>query len=163
MPGKSGWAAVAVVIFDDISSVLLIKRASVPGDPWSGDVAFPGGRFKDGDSDLIATAIRECGEETGIRLTREMYVGVLNVNSPTNAPQIKVLPVAFSASSSLLRELKVDRTEVEEAFLLGIDLSGARQTVIERPCYRGPALEYKGYIIWGMTYRILMELLERLR
>ena len=42
---------------------LFITRAAHPGDPWSGDVAWPGGRLEKGETELQA-AIREvrgCG------------------------------------------------------------------------------------------------------
>ena len=38
------------------------------GDPWSGHMALPGGRREPGDPDLVATVIREVGEEVGISL-----------------------------------------------------------------------------------------------
>ncbi|MFL5552493.1 MAG: NUDIX domain-containing protein, partial [Gemmatimonadaceae bacterium] len=39
--------------------LLFIKRAEYPGDPWSGQIAFPGGREESGDGSLAETAIRE--------------------------------------------------------------------------------------------------------
>jgi hypothetical protein len=40
----------------------------VPGDPWSGHVAFPGGRAEPGDASPWHTAARETWEETGLDL-----------------------------------------------------------------------------------------------
>ena len=34
------------------TEILFIKRASKDGDPWSGDMAFPGGHREDDDRDL---------------------------------------------------------------------------------------------------------------
>ena len=42
--------------------LLLIRRAVNARDPWSGDVALPGGKVEAGETDLEA-AIRECKEE----------------------------------------------------------------------------------------------------
>jgi len=39
-------------------SVLMIKRADREGDPWSGHMAFPGGRKDRGDSNTLVTAKR---------------------------------------------------------------------------------------------------------
>ena len=47
--------------------LLFIKRSSHPNDPWSGDVAFPGGRLNPGESELQA-AKREVLEEIGVDL-----------------------------------------------------------------------------------------------
>ncbi len=44
-----------------------ITRAAHPGDPWSGDVAWPGGRVEPGETDLQA-AVREVREEVGLDL-----------------------------------------------------------------------------------------------
>src|SRR4051812_31480098 len=63
-------AAVAVVLRErgGETEVLLIRRAERDGDPWSGHVAFPGGRADPGDASLEATAIREAREEVGLDL-----------------------------------------------------------------------------------------------
>ena len=69
---QPGWdyAAVAAVIRDrpDGAEVLLIRRAETEGDPWSGHMALPGGRFDPGDRDLVVTAERETREEVGLDL-----------------------------------------------------------------------------------------------
>ena len=43
---------------DGTLECLFITRAAHPGDPWSGDVAWPGGRLEKGETELQA-AIRE--------------------------------------------------------------------------------------------------------
>jgi len=47
--------------------VLFIQRAARVGDPWAGDVAWPGGRLDAGETELDA-AIRETREEVGLDL-----------------------------------------------------------------------------------------------
>lgn len=50
--------------------MLFIRRAINPRDPWSGNVALPGGRQDEADcGDDEATAIRETREEVGLDLT----------------------------------------------------------------------------------------------
>src|SRR5204863_9652046 len=64
-------AAVALIFRagrDGSPELLFIKRAEYPGDPWSGQIAFPGGREESGDASLQQTAIRETRGETGIDL-----------------------------------------------------------------------------------------------
>src|SRR4051812_3842337 len=54
-------AAVAAILRDAAEGpeILFIRRAEHPQDPWSGHMAFPGGREEPGDADLLETAIRE--------------------------------------------------------------------------------------------------------
>jgi len=71
-------AAVALIITEcDSPSVLLLKRAKNTNDPWSGQWAFPGGRWEEGDKDLLDTSIRETYEECGYRLTRDELIMTL--------------------------------------------------------------------------------------
>ena len=53
-----------------------IKRASRPGDRWSGYVAYPGGRQEATDESLFHTVHREVKEEVGIDLTGSNFVHV---------------------------------------------------------------------------------------
>ena len=55
------WAAVALVLRGrtvDDAELLFIRRAERVGDPWSGHIAFPGGREEEGDETLADTADR---------------------------------------------------------------------------------------------------------
>lgn len=65
--------------------LLFIQRASRHGDPWSGDVAFPGGGRDIEDDDDLAAAVRETAEEVGLDLS----VG------SGNAIQVGTLPQRF--------------------------------------------------------------------
>ncbi|HHO50392.1 MAG TPA: CoA pyrophosphatase [Deltaproteobacteria bacterium] len=71
-PRDSSWhgAAVAILIAGPpgAQEVLFIERAHRPLDPWSGDMAFPGGFRDPRDDDALATAQRETLEEVGLRL-----------------------------------------------------------------------------------------------
>jgi 8-oxo-dGTP pyrophosphatase MutT (NUDIX family) len=65
-------AAVSVILRSQTPEsgleVLLIERALRDGDPWSGHMAFPGGRTDVHDTTLQNTAMREAHEEVGVDL-----------------------------------------------------------------------------------------------
>ena len=82
--GSSLWfhSSVAILLKTDRESgpcVLLIQRATREGDPWSGHMAFPGGRLSPQDHFPLDAAIRETYEETGFDvLGKAYYVGQLS-------------------------------------------------------------------------------------
>lgn len=78
---NAGEVASAVAIIIDSNrvnrSVLLIRRRDRQGDPWSGQIAFPGGHKSKDDQTLLQTAVREASEEVGIDLYQHGLLGVL--------------------------------------------------------------------------------------
>src|SRR5262245_23913673 len=73
-------AAVAMVLANgpEGPSVLFIERAQHPGDPWSGHMAFPGGRVDPGDARPRDAAERETLEEVGLSLRGAELIGRLD-------------------------------------------------------------------------------------
>ena len=65
-------AAVCMILKSDASknqiAVLLVQRKISESDPWSGHMAFPGGKYEEEDGNLLNTATREVMEECGIVL-----------------------------------------------------------------------------------------------
>lgn len=163
-------AAVAVILHEaaDGLSALFIKRAEQVGDPWSGQIAFPGGRFEPGDGDLLATAIRETREETGIDLGPAEKLGALDDVNPRSPqlPPIVVRPYVFA-----LRErpaLVPSPAEVQRGFWIPFQtlIEPATSTQITLTLRGVPrtftAYQVDGEVIWGMTERILRFFLERI-
>jgi 8-oxo-dGTP pyrophosphatase MutT (NUDIX family) len=72
-------AAVAIILreADAGPEVLFIERARRTGDPWSGHMAFPGGRIEPEDDDARRAAERETFEEVGISLDTAETLGRL--------------------------------------------------------------------------------------
>jgi 8-oxo-dGTP pyrophosphatase MutT (NUDIX family) len=158
-------AAVALILapHQDDQAILFIQRAEYPDDPWSGQIALPGGRRDGTDQDLLATAVRETAEETAVALTRESLIGQLDDLRPVSPhlPPIVVRPFVF-----LLPHQPATRIsgEVADAVWVpcGLLLPGTRDETVHAgsrslvmPGYRvGP------HFIWGMTERIVTHFLH---
>ena len=169
--GPARRAAVALILRIgelDAPEVLLIKRATYAGDPWSGHVAFPGGRHEPGDATLEQTAIRETWEETGIDLVRQgVMLGRLDDVEPRTPilPPLVITPyVALVAADVCL----ATGPEVAEAFWVPLsalqDPQASREVVLELTGgpQAVPSFQHRGYTIWGLTERILREFFEYL-
>lgn len=162
------WAAVALVLVSSPDSLLLIRRADRAGDPWSGHMALPGGRRATTDTDLVGTAIREALEEVGLQLGREQVAGPLADVIPRTPtlPPIAVRPFVFLLST---RPQLALNEEVSTAVWVPIDhlLEGANYRPVQLEL-RGETREFPAYhledaFVWGMTERILSDMLEEFR
>jgi 8-oxo-dGTP pyrophosphatase MutT (NUDIX family) len=153
-----------VVLTPDPDSILLIRRAERTGDPWSGHMAFPGGRREPGDPDLVSTAIREMAEEVGITLPGEHLMGRLADVVPRTPvlPPIAVRPFVFVLPDRPVPTLNPevasvhwvevdDITRPEAHHLVRLELAGQSREVL--------AYRLTDGIVWGMTERILTDLL----
>ena len=137
----------AVMIITDRQSVALIRRQKRNDDPWSGQIALPGGLRKRGET-LQQTAVRETAEEVGIHVTPAGYVGSYRTH-------IRDLIVAAFFSFVNEEPKFTIGEEVEEVNWVKIDCLSPTTTETGYPAYK-----YDRGVIWGLTYRILGECLE---
>jgi 8-oxo-dGTP pyrophosphatase MutT (NUDIX family) len=166
-------AAVALILREAARGLelLFIRRAEHDGDPWSGQVGFPGGRAEPGEGDLRFTAIRETAEEIDLHLKgADQLLGELDevrAMARMRPLDLTVRPFVFA-----LPEPEADlrpSAEVTSLHWIPLDeIRGARWrgtldydqegTTLHFPCLR-----YDGLVIWGLTYRMFTnfnELLE---
>lgn len=142
---------------------LFVRRAEVEGDPWSGNVALPGGRRDPTDADLLDTARRETLEETGIRLERADYLGRLGEIVPRSRhlPAICVTP--FVAWLDGDQEIRFNHELTDHVWIPVPTLRDPefRSTLrIEEPAVREfVTIDYEGHVIWGLTFKILEDFL----
>jgi len=165
------WAAIALVLrlgALGVPELLMIKRAEMERDPWSGHVACPGGRQEPGDRDLAHTAMRETWEETGIDLERVGRVlGTLDDISPRTPvlPPIVIRPFVVAVPTAV--EI-VQSDEVAAAFWVPLPALRERASwgqgmVTVRGAQREVVTFTHGdYTVWGLTERVLRQLLDRI-
>ncbi len=159
-PARARAAVALIVTPEHPDAVLLLRRAEHPGDPWSGQMALPGGRWSPGDADLRATAIRETIEELDLDLRNAPFLGTLDDLAPSTRvlPAISVRPHVF-----LLEGRKPLRPNREVSITTWTPLSTLLHPDTRRPYVwprEGTTFTTPGYylqegVVWGMTERIL--------
>ncbi|MBI4502782.1 MAG: CoA pyrophosphatase [Gemmatimonadetes bacterium] len=153
-------AAVALVVVPAAGDldVLFIRRAEMPGDPWSGHIALPGGRRHSADEDLRETATREAREEVGVTLTPGDFVAELDEVTPRSRVlrPIVVRPYLFglghrpdlSLSSEVADWLWVPLTVLCRS-------RGEAVVEVQGSSLRVPAFTIGSTVVWGLTERIV--------
>ena len=149
--------------------VLAIQRAESARDPWSGQMALPGGSVDDADAGLVAAAVRETREETGLRLDAlRDAVGRIEMVRPLGVrlPAIAIWPFVFRAEPGAVA--RVNSREVASVHWFPIDAltdernRGSYAWKEGREVRWFPCVRVEGRVIWGLTYRVLTWFLEAL-
>jgi 8-oxo-dGTP pyrophosphatase MutT (NUDIX family) len=167
----SAQAAVAILLqprVDDLH-LLFIHRAHHPQDPWSGHMAFPGGRKNPEDADLRITIHRETQEEIGVDLNSQgEYLGrMAELQAMSGGRPLSMIVAPFVYLISSEAELQPDPVEVQDTLWVPLDFiqrddveSLVHHPMIDSNTIEVPGLVYSGKTIWGLTYRMLREFLE---
>ncbi len=162
-------ASVAMILHQSAGDVevLFIQRAAHHQDPWSGHIAFPGGKLEEGELECQA-ACRETFEETGIDLGLGRYLGRLSDIIGANLP-VRVSCCLFSIDR--LRFRPVLNEEVRDLFW--VSLSDLRDpgrhlrssVAFDRKRFEVPAIQLpvdNKPVLWGITYRLVTQFLSLL-
>jgi 8-oxo-dGTP pyrophosphatase MutT (NUDIX family) len=165
VPRKS--ASVAVIFRDahDDEEVLLIRRAEREDDPWSGQVAFPGGMVSPADKTFEDTAKREAAEEVGLDLSNgaAVFRGYMR-DFRARTKEVVVVPSVFKlAAPSALTPNQEEVASYEWASLGELAGEEARSSYLI-PKGGGqipfPCIVHRGLVVWGMTERILSAIIR---
>ncbi len=164
-PGQNR-AAVALILVGPERNLRLcfIRRAERQGDPWSGHMAFPGGRADPTDPTAQAVAERETQEEVGLALRPEHLLSPL-----------AELPVRLAGRetgmtlSSFVYYLGPEPAplqpngEVAGAYWIGLehlwDPANGTHYRLQREGVDMvfPAIRFQDTVIWGLTFRLLTQ------
>jgi 8-oxo-dGTP pyrophosphatase MutT (NUDIX family) len=163
LTGEEREAAVLapVVTRDGADHILFTKRADHLSD-HPGQMSFPGGGREPEDADLLATALREAGEEIGLRAEEAEVVGRLDdIRTITD---YLVRPFVARVTD---REYRPGDEEVAEVAVLPVEgLTDPDNYESERrdhPHYGEIRLHFfrvDGVTVWGATANMLVQLLE---
>lgn len=168
-------AAVAMILRDaghpEGAEILFIRRAEDPRDPWSGHMAFPGGRHdpEDGD-DLLVTATRETAEELGLDLGAHAEPLGRLPDLPAVARGrpvgMVIRPYAFALRGSPV--LTPNREVAEVVWAPLGPLARGELRAVHPYVYEGRSLELPAHrlgerIVWGLTHQMVETFLDLLR
>ena len=163
----SSRAAVSLVIREGHSGLelLFIHRAEHPADPWSGQMAFPGGRSEPGESDLAATAIRETAEEIGVDLYKvgERLGALDEVRAMARGKlmDLAIMPFVFRVSGTPEARPNEEVRDVHWISLdglLGPEWRSTMEYVHGGSTFHLPCIRWDRRVIWGLTFRMFTNL-----
>jgi len=149
--------------------ILFIQRATSDQDPWSGQIAFPGGGKELEDVSSMAAATRETLEEVGIRL--EPYANIGRLDDHQGRNNNRSLNLVISCFVFYVTEIPVLRPNYEVAEVFWKPLSyliDPTKTFDYQTSFRDqpyPAIDLgvgqsgQDRILWGLTYRFVQNLL----
>ncbi|HAB46695.1 MAG TPA: hypothetical protein DCE20_10770 [Gammaproteobacteria bacterium] len=171
VPGQRE-AAVALVLQPKVSGLraLFILRAKKEGDPWSGQMALPGGHRETIDADLVETARRETHEEIGLDLNQAgRYLGSLAGirANPRAGFDLVVTPQVFALEDKAV-PLQPNE-EVAEVLWGNLDemISGRSLTDASFPEFQRegtfPGYQVGAQVVWGLTFRMINDFFDLIR
>ncbi|MET0183134.1 MAG: CoA pyrophosphatase [Caulobacterales bacterium] len=164
-PGPITYSAVLVPLVrrSEGWTMLLTQRADETP-THAGHVAFPGGRVQPEDRDVIATALREAEEETGISRALFTPVGVYDPFVTRNhfriTPVVALINPSFSVNADP-REV-ADIFETPLSYLFDAANYRHREQHYEDETFFVRTIEHDGRNIWGVTAILIEMLLHRL-
>jgi 8-oxo-dGTP pyrophosphatase MutT (NUDIX family) len=129
----------------------------------AGEISFPGGRQEEGETDLVATALREAHEEIGLPRDVVQIVGALKP-TPTIATGYAIYPFVGLIEPGMTWTLSArEVAQVLELSLRELRHGYRRQRLLRR----GIPILTDTYVvgdnlIWGATARILADLFARI-
>lgn len=153
-------AAVAVIF--ESESFLLIKRAERLDDPWSGQVAFPGGHVQADDATFLDAASREAREEVGLSLKHgARFLGYMEDFEPRNR-KIPVVPCVFQLTEEGVVRENSEVSSYRWVPFASLSVQSRETYILDRGAVPVvvPAFRFGDYVVWGLTERILTKLGE---
>lgn len=158
-------AAVAAVFrpAGDELELLLVRRAAHHGDPWSGNMAMPGGKAHPEDADIAATARREAHEEVGLELGEPLgFLSDQLAADPRTGRPMALTPVLFLAAPDA--PAVPDEAEIVEALWIPLRELADPAHRFHRWRWLGPLptrwpeRRLRGRVVWGLTLRVVEEI-----
>jgi 8-oxo-dGTP pyrophosphatase MutT (NUDIX family) len=161
--GRTDAGVLVPLYVDDgaLRAVFTKRRDDLPR--HAGEISFPGGRFEEGEADLVATALREAEEEIGLPRAAVEILGALQP-TPTIATGYAIYPFVGLIQPGMTWTLSArEVAEVLELSLQELRDGYERRRLIRRGLpIRTDTYVVGDHLIWGATARILSDLFDRI-
>ena len=160
-PPEGGRESAILVLFgdgDEGPDLLLIQRSSTMTS-HAGQPAFPGGAVDDTDADVVAAALREAEEETGLDPSGVDVIGTLPALYLPPSGFVVTPVIGWWAAPSPVGV--VDPGEVARVVRVPLEelLDPANRYSVKHPSgFVGPAFGVRGLVVWGFTAGLLSRL-----
>jgi 8-oxo-dGTP pyrophosphatase MutT (NUDIX family) len=166
MPEMGRPAAVLVPLFEREGRVfVLLTKRTEDLSSHAGQIAFPGGKRDEGESEPRVTALREAQEEIGLDPRAVEIIGELDdcptfVTNFVISPVVGIIPDRYSFTPNTGEIQFLIEAPLDDFLLPGTLRTETRQ----RGEFTVELLYYSvvGQIVWGATARILTGLFSRL-
>ena len=150
----TAWAATALVLSENAEgpALLMIERARSIGDPWSGDMALPGGRRDPGET-LLRTAVRETCEEVRVPLG-EPVTRLPDTRSRRSGSAIATFAFVIAGCPEPVPEPREVASALWMPLRVLVDPAARTQRRVAG-LWPFPAWSYDRHVVWGLTYQTL--------
>jgi 8-oxo-dGTP pyrophosphatase MutT (NUDIX family) len=152
-------AGVVIPLFEkDSDFFFLLTKRSDTVRFHRGEVSFPGGMYEEADGNIMNTALRECGEEIGVKRDDVEIIGrlddVYTLTGFVITPYVGVIPYPY--------DFRTNPEEVAYIITLPYTFLKEANPVQEVTRHNGKtqkvqSLHYNGDQIWGATCRMLLQ------
>lgn len=155
-------AAVLIPIVEKQEPSLLLTLRAAHMRDHPNQVAFPGGKFEEGDKDLFATGLRESFEEIGLNPSSVQLIAPLSQLISLHG--LKVSPFVVKIPDGL--NLSPQTEEISEIFEVPLSFfekdSRAWTDVINFGKFNlfVPSYNFEKFRIWGLSAMMIVEFLQ---
>ena len=160
---KKAAVLIPIVKRNDEIMVILTRR-SLELKVHSGQIAFPGGRFDEGDENLVQTALREAHEEIG--LAPDMVKPIARAENYLSATNYLITPIIGLVNENA--KFNANKDEVDEIFEIPFEFLFNKHNHELRSYFFGGkdrqfyAITYHKYFIWGVSAGLIAAITEKL-
>lgn len=162
-PPEGGRAGAVLVLFGETDrgrDLLIIERAANLRS-HAGQPAFPGGSVDDSDADVVAAALREAHEETGLDPCGVTVFGTLpDIWLPPSGFVVTPVLAWWSTPSPVWARDLAEVASVHRVLIEDLLNPANRVEVVHPIGYVGEGFEVNGLLVWGFTGLLISRIFD---